>query len=101
MAAASMALVFTGVSGQPASADPRCNLEYVCAFQNDQWIVEDYNGVRSGDCIKSARWVNRMDNKTGYYQRMWTSENCSGTSFLVRPGEEITGPGVYNSIGGY
>lgn len=101
MAAASMALVFTGASGQTASADPRCKLEYMCAFQNDQWIVEHYGAVRSGDCITTARWVNRMDNNTGYYQRMWTSWNCDGVSFLVRPGEEITGPGVYNSIGGY
>lgn len=42
-----------------------------------------------------------MDNKTGIYQRMWTGGNCSGTSLLVRPLEEITGPGSHESIGGY
>lgn len=71
-----------------------------CVYEGDT-LKGWGSAVQPGSCRNWGFSYNRMVNYTGYYQRMWTRTGCTGTSILVRPGEDYRAGTGHVSQGGY
>ncbi|MFD3523608.1 peptidase inhibitor family I36 protein [Streptomyces sp. NPDC058653] len=99
-------------SGPPAAAAPTggsdvrvtCNAGSVCG-----WTAYNFGGlgttsaaVASGQCKNLSISVRSAINHSFSYQRFWTNSNCTGTSYLLAPGESATIMGAgHRGLGGF
>ncbi|MFD9871042.1 peptidase inhibitor family I36 protein [Streptomyces niveus] len=81
-----------------------CNAGSVCG-----WTAHNFGGlgttssaVASGQCKNLPITVRSAINHSFSSQRFWTNSNCTGTSYLLFPGDSVTIMGAgYRGLGGY
>ncbi|MBP2471244.1 hypothetical protein JOF53_000116 [Crossiella equi] len=71
----------------------------VCLRDENSGATFKISPVPSGSCRATIPY-HEMLNFTGYHQRKWQNNNCTGESFLVAPGRNVTGNWQGRSVGG-